>query len=307
MEQVRSLQTNPPLRNINGATSDPSASGSIYVATNGGPARGLWILNLTSGEASPVLNNYRGRHLNSPNDLVVDSHGNIYFTDPCYGWLNGFSGVAEPELPNTVYHFNAKTKAVTALTTGVVAMPNGLCLSADERTLFVADSDAALGSPTSGKSVWAFDFLGTEGTVLSNPRVVYQAPSGWPDGIRVSKSGLLMVTAAGGVDVVDPLVGLLLGRFNSPGDIIYNVEAAKDGVWLLTGGKAIYKVTIGAEAERSGKPAARKGRSVVENVIRNVSYGGTAMIVLLLLGDWVGIWRSGRQAKPVRKMSEAGR
>lgn len=72
-----------------------------------------------------------------------------------------------------------------------------------------------------------------------------QVEGGWPDGLRVARSGLLLVAVYGGVDVVDPLSGLLLGKINTPDDIIYNLEPARGkGVWLLTGGKHIYKATI---------------------------------------------------------------
>ncbi|KAK6396825.1 hypothetical protein LTR65_008723 [Meristemomyces frigidus] len=210
-------------------------------------------LNITTGEATPVLNNYRGRHLNSPNDLIFDSQHNIYFTDPPYGFVQQWPGVQEPELPSAVYHFDTRTKALTALSNSVVKMPNGLALSADERTLYIADSSSSDRKIASVRNVWAFD-VQAEGVGLANPRLVYQAESGWPDGIRVSRHGYLFVSAAGGVDVVEPRTGLLLGKINTPDDIIYNLEPASgraEGVWLLTGGKGVYKVTI-AEAGQRG-------------------------------------------------------
>ena len=205
------------------------------------------------------MNNYRGRHFNSPNDLIFDSKGNIYFTDPPCGWKSKWPGVPEPELPNAVYHFDTNTKALTALTNSVAHMPNGLALSVDEKTLYVADSNSSFMSPTSVRNVWAFD-VQSGGTIVGDPRLVYQAESGWPDGIRMSRNGLLFVAVAGGVDVVDPRTGLLLGKINTPGDIIYNLEPAsgeKESVWLLTGGKAIYKATIaeGGKGAGGGMPS----------------------------------------------------
>ena len=73
--------------------------------------------------------------------------------------------------------------------------------------------------------------------------------------MRVSRSGLLFVAVAGGVDVVAPATGLLLGKINVPGDIVFNVEPAggeRDGVWLLTGSKAVYKATIAEGRKRAG-------------------------------------------------------
>lgn len=162
---------------------------------------------------------------------------------PVYGWVQQWPNVGEPELPNAVYHFNVKTKALTAMSNMVVQMPNGLALSVDGSTLFVADSNSSLKAPTSVRNVIAFDY---SHSMLRNPRLVYQAEDGWPDGIRVSQNGFLFIAVANGVDVVNPNTGLLLGKINTPDDIIYNLEpaSARPGVWLFTGGKKIYKVTL---------------------------------------------------------------
>lgn len=265
--QSRKLHTDPPLNNVNGATYH---DGAVYLTTNGGLVRGLYRLNVTTGKAETILNNYRGRRFNSPNDLIFDSRGNILFTDPTYGWYK-WPGVQTPELPNAVYQFNPSTGAVTTLSNTVVAMPNGLALSRDESTLYVADSAS---TPTSGgglnhpRNVWAFDYKGSS---LSNPRVVYAAESGWPDGIRVTSGGYLMVAVAGGVDVVDPSSGAYLGKINTPDDIIFNLQAAggrEAGVWLLTGLKHIYKVTIsekGADESLAAK-ASQMGANVMDTL-----------------------------------------
>lgn len=262
--QTRKLHTDPPLHNVNGATYH---DGFVYLVTNGGSVRGLHRLNVTTGKAETILNNYRGRRFNSPNDLIFDSSGNILFTDPTYGWHTPWPGVEAPELPNAVYHFNPATGAVITLSNSVVAMPNGLALSKDESILYVADSAS---TPPSGgdlstqRNVWAFDY---KGTVLSNPRVIYQADSGWPDGIRVTSSGYLMVAVAGGVDVIDPSSGLYLGKINTPDDIIFNLEAAAGkggGIWLLTGMKHVYKVTM---SEGPKESLAAKASQLGDNII----------------------------------------
>lgn len=265
--ETRKLYTDPPLNNVNGATYH---DGLVYLTTNGGKVRGLYSLNVTTGKAETILNNYRGRRFNSPNDLVFDSKGNILFTDPTYGWYK-WPGVQPPELPKAVYSFNPSTGTVTTLSNNVVFMPNGLALARDEKTLYIADSAS---TPTSGgnlsdiRNVWAFDY--EAGTVLRNPRVIYQADSGWPDGIRVTAGGYLMIAVAGGIDVVDPESGLYLGKINTPNDIIFNVQAACGkgrGVWLLTGLKHIYKVTMDEGGVRtSGPEKAQTGAGFVQAV-----------------------------------------
>ncbi|KAJ5945623.1 hypothetical protein N7454_002462 [Penicillium verhagenii] len=250
--KARKVVTKPPLANVNGARYH---KGRIYVTTNGGPARGIYSLNPLDGTAIPVVNNFRGRHLNSPNDLIFDSNSNIWFTDPPYGWSQDFPSVQAPELPNGIYFFNTKTKALVAVSNSVVTTPNGLALSPDGSTLYVADSDSIASKPlefkpASLRNVWAFDVTGS---ILSNARLVHQAESGWPDGIQVTRDGYLLVAVLGGVDVVDPLSGLLLGKINTPGDIIFNLERGpqkgNQAMWLLTGQNHIYKLLINLTEE----------------------------------------------------------
>ena len=164
-----------------------------------------------------------------------------------------------------MYHFNTKTRALTALD-HEVNQPNGLALSADEKTLYVADSNSTSGKPIgvwqdSVRNIFAFDFDERELSV-SNKRLVHVVERGWPDGVRVTKSKdgkeLLLVASMGGVDVVDVSRrggGVLLGKFNVGDDVIFNLEpvqgksarggSGKDnGVWFLTGKRAVYRVSI---------------------------------------------------------------
>lgn len=239
---VRQVNFAPALSNINGGTL--ASDGLVYLATNGGPVRGIYALNLTTNSVEPIVNNFRGRHFNSPNDLILDAAGNLYFTDPTYGIENGWKDVQPQELPRAIYRMNAKTKAVVALSVGIVGRPNGLALSPDERKLYVADSNASMNALSSERGVWAFD-VPRRGGPLENPRLLYLRESGTPDGVRTTKTGLVVIAGYGGVEFVDPVTGFVLGRINAPDDVIYNVQAAKGkGAWLLTGRDHIYKASI---------------------------------------------------------------
>jgi gluconolactonase len=238
--EVRQIELTPALQNVNGATLH---NGTVYVTTNGGPVRGIYTVDLTTGAAETVVNNYRGRHLNSPNDVIVDSKGNMYFTDPTYGIDNGWKDVQPPELPQAIYRFNLHTKSLRALSDNVVTKPNGLALSPDESILYVADSNSSSEAAASQRAVFAFD--NHVAGLVDNPRLVHLVENGWLDGVRTTKNGLLFAAVYGGLDVVDPATGVLLGKVNTPDDIIYNVEPARGKrVWLLTGRDHIYKVTM---------------------------------------------------------------
>lgn len=135
-----------------------------------------------------------------------------------------------------------------SLSNSVVRKPNGLALSADEKTLFAADSISTSNMLSAQRAVWAFDYS-TNGP-LTNPRLVYQAEGSWPDGLRVAKNGFLMSTVYGGVDLVVPETGMVVGKINTPDAIIYNVEPArsKNGIWLLTDRQHLYKLGIKEQA-----------------------------------------------------------
>lgn len=245
--KTRKVKTTPPLHNINGARYH---QGRIYLTTNGGSARGVWSLDPKDGTAIPVVNNFRGRHLNSPNDLAFDSQSNMWFTDPPYGWYQGFQNVQSPEVPTGIYFFNMKTMALNVVSNNVVIMPNGLAFSPNGAALYIVDSNSTSGKPmehhaASVRNVWAFD---VKGSLLSNPRLIHQTESGWPDGLQVTQSGHVLVAVLGGVDIIDPKTGYLLGKINTPDDIIFNLERgprrANGSMWLLTGQKHIYKVIM---------------------------------------------------------------
>src|SRR5262249_25897329 len=85
-----------------------------------------------------LADRYEGKRLNSPNDAVADTHGNIYFTDPPYGLEKGMDD-PKKELPfQGVYRIDRMGKLT--LMTKEMERPNGIGLSHDEKTLYVSNS-----------------------------------------------------------------------------------------------------------------------------------------------------------------------
>lgn len=259
--QVRKIQTSPPLANVNGGTYHAHPP-RIYFTTNGGSTRAVWNCTLPTQKSNDetltchqVVNSYRLAKFSSPNDLIFTSSNNLLFTDPPYGWAQSWPGVGHPELPlGGIYHTNRTSRATIALSNNDVLYPNGLALSPDEKTIYIADSNSTSGKPigvhpASVRNVYAFKF-DAKVPRMWDRQLVYFCEAGWPDGLRVTQSGLLLVGTMGGVDVVDTSRGgLLLGKLNVGDDIIFNLESAaetkgKQGVWLLTGKKGVYKVSI---------------------------------------------------------------
>lgn len=90
-----------------------------------------------------VVSDFLGRPLNSANDVVVHSDGSIWFTDPCYGFDQGYK--ARPRLPNHVYRYEQTTRNLRVMADGI-GRPNGICFSPDEQTLYITDTDQIRGS-----------------------------------------------------------------------------------------------------------------------------------------------------------------
>lgn len=91
----------------------------------------------------PVITNFYGRHFNSVNDVVVHSDGSIWFTDPTYGYEQGYR--PRPQLPSQVYRYNPTNRSIRAMADGF-GHPNGICFSPDEKTVYVTDTDRHHGS-----------------------------------------------------------------------------------------------------------------------------------------------------------------
>ncbi len=142
------------------------------------------------GSITVLADKFEGKRLNSPNDVVVRSDGTVFFTDPPYGLKGGLGG-DDAELDFSGVYAIKTDKSVVALVKDFVR-PNGLALSPDEKTLYVAD--------TQEKRIRAFD-LATDGTV-SNDRLFYELPS--PDGMKADTQGNVWCTANDGVHVISP-------------------------------------------------------------------------------------------------------
>ena len=188
----------------NGLTLD--AEGRLTIAEHGN--RRITRLE-KNGDLTVLADRYRGKRLNSPNDLVYRSDGSLYFTDPYFG-LPEFEKDRRVELPYAGVYRRSADGEITLLTTDLKG-PNGLAFSPDERTLYVANWDEHR------KIVMAWD-VATDGSI-GNGRTfadMTSAPGEEAlDGLKVDRAGNVFVSGPGGLWIFGP-DGRHLGTIRLP-------------------------------------------------------------------------------------------
>jgi gluconolactonase len=202
------------------------AAGDLLVCDHGN--RALAKVDLKTRRKTFLLERYRGKRFNSPNDLAVAKTGAIYFTDPTYG-LKGRNASPLRELDfNGVYHL--RPDGTLDLLDAELTFPNGVALSPDQRRLYVSVSD-----PNDPK-LMVYD-LGSDGLPTSKA-VFYDAMllreaggPGLPDGMCLDTDGRLYATGPGGVLVLAPDAELL-GVIET-GTAIANCAFGEDGRTLF--------------------------------------------------------------------------
>ena len=167
---------------------------------------------------------FEGKKFNSPNDAVRAKSGIIYFTDPPYGHANEDASEMKELAFNGVYALYPD--GALALLDDKLTRPNGIILSPDERTLYVANSD-------SEDAKWMAYTLDENGMpderreILNVTEDVKAGEPGLPDGMAIDNQGNIFATGPGGVLILSP-EGERLGLIRT-GTAIANCAFGDDG------------------------------------------------------------------------------
>jgi gluconolactonase len=187
------------------------------------------------GTIHVLATHYRGKQLNSPNDIVVKSDGRIYFTDPTFGRMPYYGIERTPELDfRGVYRVEEDGSGLTLLADDF-AQPNGLCFSINEKRLFINDTERG--------HIRVFD-VGIDG-LLSNGAVwaeVKGTGNGAPDGMKVDRDGNLYCCGPGGLHVFSSRARSL-GVIRVP-EVVANFAWGDDDLLsiFLTASTSLYRV-----------------------------------------------------------------
>lgn len=192
----------------------------------------------TNGSRTILAHSYGFSRLNSPNDSVWHSSGWLYFTDPSYGLAELESDPLRELDFNGIYKLYPETGELELLERNQ-SRPNGIALSLDERTLYVANSDGS-------DKVW-YAYNVNDAGELSNQRVFFdvndQDIAGAADGMKIDVNGNIFATGPGGVWVFDS-EGNHLGNINPP-ELPANVAWGGDGSDLyITARTGLYRISL---------------------------------------------------------------
>jgi gluconolactonase len=220
-----------PSGRANGLIFDPKGRLIAAEGANTGGGRRVSITE-RDGTVRTLADGYRGKRFNSPNDVAVDRRGRVYVSDPRY------VGDEPRELDfEAVFRIDPDGSVERLETTAL--KPNGVLVSPDEKTLYVADSGPKR------RVLIALD-LDAEGRV-SRPRVLHDFGAGRGiDGMTVTTDGRVVATAGegpkGGVTVFTP-DGKPLAFIPVP-ESPTNVEfGGPDRKTLyITAGKGLYRI-----------------------------------------------------------------
>ena len=181
------------LSGANGLTFDND--GNLIIAQHGD--RRLSKINnspTNNPNFETIVDNFEGSRFNSPNDVVVSSNGDIYFTDPTYGFMNlsdwSFDESVKELDFNGIYKYNVESGI--ELLSAELDLPNGLALSNDERYLYVNSSNT-----TVNPVILRFDLENNNNSELffDGTELAKENP-GNLDGLKVHSSCLLYTSDA---------------------------------------------------------------------------------------------------------------
>ncbi|MDF1657721.1 MAG: SMP-30/gluconolactonase/LRE family protein [Verrucomicrobiales bacterium] len=214
------------------------------------------------GRITILTDRYNGRRYNSPNDLVIDSKGRIYFTDPRYGGYDGAQEVEQIDQDGKpiegVYRIDTDG-SVTRIISHEVQRPNGIAVTDDGKHLIVADNH---NGPEAGgnRILWRFDLL-EDGSINTDSRTKlfdWKAERG-PDGIAIGPDGHVYATAGfnfpstlesanefkAGVYVIS-LKGEEISFIPVPEDMITNCTfgGEKGNTLFITAGAKLWSIEI---------------------------------------------------------------
>ena len=223
-----------PSGRANGLDFDPKGR---LVAAEGANTGGNRRVTRTEkdGSITVLADKWKGKRFNSPNDLTIDSKNRVYFTDPRYVG-------SEPREIDTESVYRIDPNGTVTQIIGDVQKPNGIILSPDMKTLYLADNH-----PTKNRYLLAYP-LNDDGSVGKKKILHDFAPDRGIDGMAIDIKGNVYATAGkgktAGVTIFSP-DGKKLDFIQTPEDPSNCVFGGEDRRMLyITAGRSLYRIHL---------------------------------------------------------------
>lgn len=200
------------------------------------------------GKWHVLVDLYHDKKLNSPNDVILDAQGDIWFTDPIFGIKKeseGYGGnpVAGGEFS---YRYSPQTHEIVRLNTPEVKTPNGIAFSPDQKKLYLTDSQIAHDQKDTGLHRHLFVYDIDENKQMSNGKMLAQIDIGVPDGIAVDNHGNIWVTGGQYIHVYKPN-GTKIGSLKFPttvANMVFTTLQNGQKVMYVAGATSLYRLPV---------------------------------------------------------------
>jgi gluconolactonase len=186
------------------------------------------------GSLTVLADRYRDKRFNSPNDVVERSDGSIWFTDPSYGIDSDYEGNRAPAELDGCHVYRIDPDGDVHRVADDFDRPNGLAFSADEGTLYIADS----------RRNHLRRFTVTDGGTLSGGDIFVTCDAGTFDGVRLDAEGRIWAAAHDGLHCFAP-DGVLLGKLHVP-EIVSNLTfgGPRRNFLFITASSSVYRLKV---------------------------------------------------------------
>ena len=177
-----------------------------------------------------IIDNYKWKRFNSPNDLSISKNGDIYFTDPPYGfWYDrkNFDNRYREIDFNGIYKISSEGKV--DLISKEMTLPNGIALSLDEKYIYVNNSDRE-----NDPKIMRFDTKTYQGILFFDGKELVKKYNGGFDGLKVHSSGNIFTSGPNGILIISPK-GKLMAMINY-GKALTNCNFDKEEKYLYVTG-----------------------------------------------------------------------